>query len=191
MFAEHGFGSTSVSMLADASGGSKAWIYHYYPSKEAVLYDLLRTYTDDLLRTVRAADQPALSPRERFAALVTAVLRSYDDAQSRHAAILNDLPRLPAVQQEQIRTVQRQVVEVFADVLADVEPALVDRPELRMPLTMSLFGVLNWHYRWFRADGPLTVEDYVDLVVALVLDGVRGVAGDLAPAGPATTGRGV
>ena len=42
-------------MLAEASGGSKAWIYHYYPSKEAVLFDLLRSYTDDLLADLTAA----------------------------------------------------------------------------------------------------------------------------------------
>lgn len=164
-------------MLAAASGGSKAWIYHYYRSKEAVLFDLLRSYTDALLAVVRAADDPTLEPRERFAVLVAAILRSYDDAQSRHAAILNDLARLPTAQQDQIRATQREVVEVVAGVLADVEPRLRDRPELLTPVTMSVFGILNWHYRWFRADGPLSADDYVDLVVALVLDGLDSVGG--------------
>jgi TetR/AcrR family transcriptional regulator len=177
LFAEHGFGSTSVSMLAAASGGSKAWIYHYYPSKEAVLYDLLRSYTDDLLAVVRAADDPSLAARSRLRALIAAILRSYDDAQSRHAAILTDLARLPAAQQREIRTAQRQVVDVVAAVFASVDPRLAERPDLLIPLTMSVFGILDWHYRWFRSDGPLSVDDYVDMVVALVLDGLEGLPG--------------
>ncbi len=162
-------------MLAAASGGSKAWIYHYYRSKEAVLYDLLRSYTEDLLVVVRAADDPALEPRRRFAVLVAAILRSYDDAQSRHAAILNDLARLPVSQREQLRATQREVVDVVAGALAAVEPRLRDRPDLLTPVTMSVFGILNWHYRWFRANGPMSADEYVDIVVALVLDGLGGL----------------
>ena len=164
-------------MLAEASGGSKAWIYHYYPSKEAVLFDLLRSYTDDLLAVVTAADDDALAPRDRLRALIAAILHSYDHAQSRHAAILNDLARLSAEQQHEIRAAQRQVVDVVARVLALVDPRLADRPDVLTPLTMSLFGMLNWHYRWFRSDGPLSRDDYVDMVTGLMLDGLDGVPG--------------
>ena len=164
-------------MLAGASGGSKAWIYHYYASKEAVLYDLLRTYTDDLLEVVTAAEDDTLAPRRRLRMLIAAILQSYDDAQNRHAAILNDLGRLPEHQRLEIRAAQRQVVEVVAGVLADVDPRLAGRPDVLMPLTMSLFGMLNWHYRWFRPGGPLSSEDYVDMVTGLVLDGLDGVPG--------------
>jgi TetR/AcrR family transcriptional regulator len=164
-------------MLAEASGGSKAWIYHYYPSKEAVLYDLLRSYTDDLLGVVTAADDSSLAPRDRLRGLIAAILGSYDHAQSRHTAILNDLARLPAGQQQQIRAAQREVVDVVARVLALVDPRLADRPDVLTPLTMSLFGMLNWHYRWFRADGALSVDDYVDMVTGLVLEGLDGIPG--------------
>jgi len=164
-------------MLAGASGGSKAWIYHYYASKEAVLYDLLRTYIDDLLEVVTAADDDTQAPRRRLRTLIAAILQSYDDAQSRHAAILNDLGRLPEHQRLEIRAAQRQVVEVVAGVLAEVDPRLAGRPDVLMPVTMSLFGMLNWHHRWFRPGGPLSSEDYVDMVTGLVLDGLDGVPG--------------
>ena len=176
LFADHGFAATSVAMLADASGGSKAWIYHYYDSKEAVLADLLRAYTADLLALVEAADDAALPPRARLTRLVAAILRSYDDAETRHAAILNDLPRLPVDQQREIRATQREVVAVLEGALAAASVRLAGHPELLSPLTMSVFGMLNWYPRWFHADGSLGFEDYVDMVVALVLDGVDGLS---------------
>lgn len=178
LFAEHGFTATSVAMLAEASGGSKAWIYHYYDSKEAVLADLLRAYTTDLLAVVRAADDPGAAPRRRLAGLVGAILRSYDDARARHDAILNDLRRLPLDEQRRIRATQRQVVGVVESAVLAAAPHLADRPAQATALTMSLFGMLNWYPRWFSADGPLAFDDYVDMVVALLLDGVGGV-GDL------------
>lgn len=164
-------------MLADTAGGSKAGIYHYYPSKEAVLYDLLRSYTDTLEQVVASADDPTAAPRARIRGLIAAILRSYAHAQSRHTVILNDLDRLPPDQQQQIRAAQRRVVDVVARALVGVDGRLAGRPDLRTPVAMTLFGMLNWHYRWFRPDGPLTRDEYVDLVTGLLLDGLDGVPG--------------
>ena len=41
---------------------------------------------------------------------------------------------------------------------------------------MSMFGMLNWHFTWFRPDGPLTRQDYVELVTRLFISGVKGLA---------------
>ena len=43
LFARQGFHRTSISEIAKAcNSSSKAWIYHYFPNKEAVLFTLLR-----------------------------------------------------------------------------------------------------------------------------------------------------
>ena len=44
-----------------------------------------------------------------------------------------------------------------------------------MPATMSLFGILNWTYMWFRPDGPISREDYAEMVTTLMLQGVKAV----------------
>jgi TetR/AcrR family transcriptional regulator len=54
-------------------------------------------------------------------------------------------------------------------------PELAGSP-LLSPVTMSLFGMLNWHSMWFRADGPMTREAYAELVTDLILAGARDVA---------------
>lgn len=48
-FAQTSYPSTSMSDLATASGTSKARLYHYYESKEAILFDLLDRYTKRLM----------------------------------------------------------------------------------------------------------------------------------------------
>jgi hypothetical protein len=48
LFAERGFGGTSMSMIAEDAGGSKAWLYHYYESKEAIAEDLVFDFLTNL-----------------------------------------------------------------------------------------------------------------------------------------------
>jgi len=43
------------------------------------------------------------------------------------------------------------------------------------PVTMSLFGILNWVYMWFREGGPITREDYARIVTTLMLEGVKAI----------------
>jgi hypothetical protein len=40
---------------------------------------------------------------------------------------------------------------------------------------MSLFGMLNWVYMWFREGGPITREEYADIATTLMLGGVKDV----------------
>jgi AcrR family transcriptional regulator len=178
LFAEHGFDGTSISALSERCGASKAWIYHYYDSKEAVLFDLLDRHLRDVLATVSAADDPGADPRARLEKLVLALLHVYRESDAKHAVQLNDLGRLPADQQALIKESERAVVDVFARALVAFEPALAARPELVKPMTLSLLGMLNWHHRWWRPDGPVGLEEYAGRVVALAAGGLGAAARD-------------
>ena len=172
LFARHGFASTSIAMLSEASGGSKAWIYHYYDSKESILFDVLDTHLRALVGAVEEADDVSAPPVRRLERLVLALLRAYENADDKHAVQINDLDRLPEAEQEHLKGLERRIVRVFARALRDAAPSLAARPSLVPPATMSLLGILNWQHRWWRRDGPLSVEEYAAFVVALVLGGL-------------------
>ena len=105
--------------------------------------------------------------------LVGAVLESYRDADNFHVVQLNGTPTLPAAQKDEIHAIERRIVRRFSDVLRLVR---ADLPApLLMPVTMSLFGMLNWVYMWFREGGPVTREDYAEIATRLLLDGIGGV----------------
>ena len=55
LFAEHGFTGTSITMIAEACGVSKALMYHYYSSKDAVLFDLLQDHLQNLVMEIGRA----------------------------------------------------------------------------------------------------------------------------------------
>jgi len=172
LFAEHGFANTTVSMIATSCGASKGRLYHYYDSKEAVLFDLLDHHLRGLVAAVRDADDPSAAPRERLRRLVVALLGAYEHADDTHRVQLGDLGRLPVSQRQHLKRLQRQIVDVFAAALLAAAPGLERRPEQVTPATMSLLGMLNWQHTWFRADGRMDLEAYAGLVVDLVLGGL-------------------
>jgi TetR/AcrR family transcriptional regulator len=183
LFSEFGYDRASMSRIAQACGVSKANLYHYYKDKEELLFDVIRFHLEELLDVVDAADDATLPPQERLRALVGALLEAYRDADSQHNVQISSLRFLPPARQTELRAMERELVALFSGAVAAVAPQLKDSKLLK-PVTMSLFGMMNWHYLWFRDGGAVTRADYADLVTRLIADGTRGIA-----ASPATAAR--
>ena len=176
VFAELGMDKASMAEIALHGNISKALLYHYYPSKDALIFDIVRTHLSELDAALEEADRPeALLPDERLRRLVRQVLESYRDADDQHKVQLNIAGTLSPEQVAELRAIERRIVRRFSDVIRQINPDLDrDRP-LLMPVTMSLFGMLNWVYMWFRPNGPITREEYADIATTLMLEGVKAV----------------
>ena len=99
MFARDGFSRTSMAELASACGVSKALLYHYFDSKEAMLFDILRAYLRDLERHVDIDAATAATARDHLRDLIAALLGQYREAGNTHKLLTFELPVLPADQQ--------------------------------------------------------------------------------------------
>jgi AcrR family transcriptional regulator len=176
VFAEQGMEKASMAQIALRAHVSKALLYHYYPSKDALIFGIVHTHLSDLDTAVTAADESGAEGTALLEALIWAVLDNYRDADNAHTVQLNGTSALSDEQKEAIRAVERRIVKRFSDALASINPALnnPDRP-LLMPVTMSLFGMLNWVYMWFREGGAMTREDYGRLATNLILNGIHAV----------------
>jgi len=180
LFAQFGYSGTSITMIAQACGVSKALLYHYYSDKEAVLFDILSAHLEELVVAVEKAAQGERDPEARVHAIAAALLDAYRDADAEHQVQIANLKLLAPERQEQLREMERLLVNHLSDALAEALPTIGRGPLLK-PLTMSVFGMLNWHYLWFREGRGLTREDYAQLVTRLVLAGAPAAA---AAAGP-------
>jgi len=174
LFAAQGFDRTSTAEIAAKARVSKALLYHYYPSKSALLYDIIREHLAYVADALAAADKPSAPPERRLYQLVRATLIAYRDADSLHKVQLNELGKLGEDEQRELRSLEREIVEIMARAVRRLNPKLFDGGEspLLKPATMSLFGVLNWAYLWFRDDGKLSREDYARFATRLFIDGV-------------------
>ena len=164
LFAENGFSRTSMAELARECGVSKALLYHYYTSKEALLFDILDTYLGKLRDALLLNPHSYKQSRDHLRALIYTLLMEYKQAGNTHKLLLHDLHVLPEEQQAALRQSEKIIVAQFAEAL-DFSAKEAGHPNPpHGPRAMMLLGILNWTYTWFRDDGVLSIEEYCDLI---------------------------
>ncbi|MFL6206668.1 MAG: TetR/AcrR family transcriptional regulator [Acidimicrobiales bacterium] len=73
LFAAHGVGGTSLQMIADDVGVTKAAIYHQFSTKEAIVLGVIDVKLQPLEDAIEAAESAALTRAAREAVLVRVV----------------------------------------------------------------------------------------------------------------------
>lgn len=178
-FAASSYPSTSMADLAAACGTSKARLYHYYESKEAILFDLLDRYTRRLMLIVTEVEAQAErlghGERETLGMLIRAFLAEYENSQTRHIALINDVKFLMDDQREAILKRERDVVAAFSRQLRRAYPARVNHDN-QTALTMTIFGMINWTFTWLKPGGKLSYAEFADMVIDLLANGLPGAA---------------
>lgn len=174
LFSEYGYDRASMSKIAEACGVSKANLYHYYKDKEGLLFDVIRFHLKELIDVIEEADQPELPADERLRELVGALLEAYRDADQQHNVQISSMRFLPPQRQAELKDMERAIVQTFSNAILGIAPHLKGTKLLK-PVTMSLFGMINWHYLWFKNNGSVTRADYADLVTRLMHDGTRNL----------------
>ena len=178
-FADRSYPAASMNDIAAACGASKARLYHYYESKEAILFDLLDRYTQRLLAVIGQAEATAqrgnLDDRAALHELVRAFLEEYENSATRHVALLHDTKFLGPQQRELILDRQRDVVSAATRFLRRAYPKRVTEQN-QTALTMMLFGMINWTFTWLRPGGPMSYSAFADEVIGMLEKGLSGAA---------------
>jgi AcrR family transcriptional regulator len=173
LFAEKGYKAASIADLARACSVSKALMYHYYRDKEHLLADIADSYIDRLQAIVDTVGAEKLPPAAHLRRLVEVFMAEYEHSAARHRVLVQDVKYLERVHRARVLAKQRRVVQGYADVIAQL--ATADRGRLAKPLTMILFGMINWTFTWLKDTGPLTYADMAPIVADLFLGGVARV----------------
>ncbi len=175
LFADRGIDRASMAEIAKACGVSKALLYHYYTNKDELLFDVIHAHLSAMEEKLAEADDPATTPEQRLRNLIAKVLDIYRDADDLHKVQLSGIPMLPNELAEQIWEIERRIMRRFSAVIREINPNLDGEQRLTTPMTMSVLGMLNWVYMWFRDGGPVSREDYAEAVADMVLNGMKGM----------------
>lgn len=174
-FAQSSYPAASMNTLASACGTSKARLYHYYDSKEAILFDLLDRYTQRLLaligETEAAAQRRNLDDRAALHELVRRFLQEYETSATRHVALLSNMQFLGDEQRVQIVQRQRDVVAAFTRFLKRAYPQRLNEHN-QTAITMMLFGMINWTFTWLRPGGNMSYDNFANEVIAMLEGGL-------------------
>lgn len=176
LFAHEGFDRASVSSVAKACNISKANIYHYYSSKDDILFDILDKYLSVLRDRICQMDLSGMDAEDQFCRTVLEILLAYQGVDNEHRLQASGISHLSAEKQATLVGYQRDLVNHLNGLVAAILPDTVssDKAKLRA-VTMSVFGMLNWFYMWNSGADQKAREDYADVICKISLNGMRGL----------------
>ncbi|MBV8930166.1 MAG: TetR/AcrR family transcriptional regulator [Mycobacteriaceae bacterium] len=153
LIAERGYLAVRLEDIGAEAGVSGPAIYRHFPNKEALLVELLVGISTRLLKGGRAVVAGASNAADALDGLIEFHL---DFALGEPDLIRiqdRDLEQLPAAAKRQVRKAQRQYVEVWVDVLCQLESAL-DEADARL-MAHATFGLLNSTPHSAKPTGPV------------------------------------
>lgn len=174
VFARGGYPGTSMNQVAEACGLSKATLYHYYRDKYALLVSITDGHVSRLQAIVRGTLAADSTPEAQMRALIRRLVEEYAHAQNAHRVLTEDVKFLQPADRQHILDKEREVVRGFAQVVAALRPDLQDAA-MSKPLTMLLFGMINWLFTWMKPDGRLDYDAMAPVVTDLFLGGIGAV----------------
>ena len=178
VFARQGFHSTRVSDIADEAGVAYGLVYHYFPSKEKVLDELVTERWSLLLQAIEEADRSELEPREKLGTVARFIIESYRHDPDLMKVIIVEVTRAAnsfgRTHLDQIDAAFRLIERIITEGQESgsfnpgVDPYFASMAfygVIEQLLTGWIFGLLP--------SGPAESEAAADRVVATVCDGLE------------------
>ncbi|MEV4597780.1 TetR/AcrR family transcriptional regulator [Amycolatopsis sp. NPDC049253] len=174
LFAKKGFDRTSVQEIVEAAGVTKGAMYHYFGSKDDLLYEIyarvLREQTSQLERVASSA-----APlRERLAAAASDVVVSSIDNLDDNTIFLQSMHQLSADKRKAVRAERRKYHERFRRLIEEGQASGEFRTDKPADLVVDFFfGSVHHLGTWYRRGGSLSAREVGDQFADLLLSMLR------------------
>ena len=172
LFRDRGFDATSVSDVARALGLTKAGLYHYFESKEALLFEIMSYGLDRVRDEVVVPVRAVRDPEERLTQIVMrhACLATQGRGAVTHLG--DEIRALPPAARRQLEERMRKYVNLVRDTLVELKATGRLRDVDPSVAAFNLIGMILWLPRWFRQDGRLSQHQVAKEIAKLALGGL-------------------
>ena len=172
IFRDRGYDATSVSDIARALGITKAGLYHYFESKEALLFEITSYGLDRVRDEVILPARAVRDPEARLRQMVTRHALIATQGRGAIAQIVDEVRALPPPARKRVEERMRAYVDLVRETLVELRSAGRLRDVDPTVATFSVIGTIMWLPRWFRQNGRLSQEQVANQIADVVLGGV-------------------
>lgn len=171
LFSANGFNGTSVRDIAKHAGMTISNIYYYYGSKEGLLVAILERATREIVDRLRQAVICDLKPLERFKLLLKTHFDHLINVARKEADVLfleeENVSRF-------VKPFQIELMNIYRTELEGLQSLGYIKQKNITILAFSIFGVINWHLRWYKPGGKMSLEQVAEEMVDFILHGMSG-----------------
>ena len=175
LFADKGFRETNLNDVAVQLGFRRQAVYHYFPSKEDILYELI----DRAGQAIATSAQPTLDadmpPAEKLAEVVRNHVRQLLTNIDVFRIQFSELFKLSGERADGLRRDMADYVQSIAKVIkvGQKDGSFIDIP----PTTQALLilGMCNGTADWYtRVGSPARIDEIADFAARIAIAGVQG-----------------
>ncbi|RME87654.1 MAG: TetR/AcrR family transcriptional regulator [Anaerolineae bacterium] len=178
LFTEHGYRATSIREIAQACGVTNAALYYYFPSKEALFFEVMQRHAERLRQRMTEAGARTQTPRERLAAILREYTHIVTDQDSpffllrRGARGFKQRKALRTRFGRLMTTMLAPMQETLAEALAAGELRSQPDPAEAAAMLIGMLHGLVQHRRTCTDHNPPTSDEDVDLIVDVFWQGM-------------------
>lgn len=179
VIAQVGYEKASMRMVAKAAGTSLAGMYHYFDSKERMLFLIQFRAFNSLLNNLLEKLHGVTDPIEQLRVMVRAHVAYFAANMTALRVCSHELDSLSDAAYDETRRIRRDYYDRTRSIIDCVLDALGGAADLdRHVATMSLFGTLNWLYRWYDPKRGPSPTALANQIVTQFLHGILRVNAD-------------
>ncbi len=181
IIARDGYTKASMRNVAAAADMSLAGLYHYFESKEKMLFLIQFRSFSALLRRLQERLHGIEDPKERLRVTVLAHVMHYANDKPALRVCAHEIEALTGKAHEEVQQLRHQIYDILRAIIDSILDECVNRSTLNAHVaTMSLFGALNWLYQWYDPREDRSPAGLAQLISDQFLSGLLGAGSSLA-----------
>lgn len=174
VFARKGYANTSLQKIAQEADISKAGLYHYFETKEDILYYSLKTKNFELLKalkdSMKKSEESRLSPEQSFRELIYTYATFINNQKDLRLMVLQDRHQLTGenkvglikIEQEILKTIRTQVARLSG----------MNKKYNPNVISFMVISMSHWLGAWLKDDGELNQDEAIKQSADIILHGV-------------------
>ncbi|MFE5310291.1 TetR/AcrR family transcriptional regulator [Isoptericola sp. NPDC056573] len=174
LFATQGYATTSVQQIVEAAGVTKGAMYHYFQSKDDLLfavYDRMLALQKAHLDEIVAAGGPV---EDVVRAVCVDVVETSIDFLPEGTVFFRSMHMLTEPRLKEVTQRRREYHDEFAGLLRRGQDEGVFRTDVPRPLLVAhFFSDVHYLSHWYSPEGPETKSEVAHQLTELFLRGIR------------------
>jgi AcrR family transcriptional regulator len=173
LIARKGFDVATMMDVAKACGTSKSHLYHYFPSKEELLFAIVHEHITQQCAELRRIVAQPVDAETRFTQFVDSFVQGAARSRNEHLMLMNDIKFLPKPQLDTIRRLEIEITETMEGLLREINPATMGEERVSRPYALLLFGMMIWTFSWYRVNGSISPQELARRISDLYVNGFK------------------
>jgi TetR/AcrR family transcriptional regulator, cholesterol catabolism regulator len=154
-----GYHGVTVDQIVLESGTSKGGFYHNFKSKDELLYHIHDVFISYVLEKAREAYDNFDTPVTRLCAIIQSFTKVFDLYKPHITVFYQESMYLTGEFNQRINEKRDDYRKLLTQVIREGQEKGEFRTEVPAEIsTMAIIGMVNWTYKWFNKDGPLTID---------------------------------